>query len=224
MRRFWTIFLLAFALLFSTVAEDAFAKRSGGGRSSSRSSSRSKSNFSAKKRTPSKGKATVGQKTGWNKKKPAAAAPKRSTVNKNKKSSKVDKAAMKKAKANGTVYKNRAEAKADFKKKNAGKYKSSYNSKPSTRPGHIPQTTMVGGRSTTIIYNQGHGGYGYMGAMGTWMMYDAMADAAMTNRLMRQNNYVVQQRAPMTAGAIAVTFGGIIVVILLFVWIVKKAD
>lgn len=70
------------------------------------------------------------------------------------------------------------------------KYTSKYSSKPATRPSHVPQTTQVGGKTVNITYNQAGGGYGYMNALGTFMMYDMMSDALMRNRYMTQNGYL----------------------------------
>jgi len=72
------------------------------------------------------------------------------------------------------------------------KYTSKYTTKPATRPTHIPETTTVGGKTVNVTYNSAHGGYGYMGPSGTWMMYDAMSDAVMLSALMSQNHYYYQ--------------------------------
>lgn len=105
---------------------------------------------------------------------------------KSKKATAADRKAYEKAKSQGTTFKTRDAAAANFKKKNASKYGSSYASKPATRPGHIPSTTMVGSTQTTIIYNQAGGGYGYMNSLGTFMLYNAMADVAMAPYYNRQ--------------------------------------
>jgi len=145
--------------------------------SPSRSSS-SKSSWSSKPKSS-------GSKSTWGQKKTAApakktVAPKRSSA---------QEAAYKKAAKSGTAFKSKKAATADFKSKNASKYKSSYATKPATRPDYIPQTTSVGGNSYNVSYNAGYGGYGYMGPMGTWVMYDAMADAATLSLLMSRQGY-----------------------------------
>lgn len=99
-----------------------------------------------------------------------------------------DKALYEKAKMQGTSFKTRDEAVKDFQTKNAGKYTNKFTSEPATRPSYIPSTTMVGGHSYTVIYNPGMGGYGYYNGA-TWIMYDAMRDAAMMGMLMNQNHY-----------------------------------
>jgi len=94
------------------------------------------------------------------------------------------------AKKKGTSFKSKKAAQEKFKKDHAKKYSATYKSKPATRPGHIPQTTNVGGQNININYNSTYGGYGYMSG-GRWMLYDAMRDIVMMNMLMSQNNYVV---------------------------------
>ncbi len=79
-------------------------------------------------------------------------------------------------------------------------YKEQYTQKPkpgqpapTTRPDYIPETTRVGGRTYDVTYDVSQGGYGYwMGGgpgAGRWVMYDPMADTAMTTMLMNRNSY-----------------------------------
>lgn len=98
-----------------------------------------------------------------------------------------------KAKASGTAYSSKSAATTAFKSKYGNQYTARYASKPATRPDHIPQSTSVGGRTYPIEYNQRYGGYGYMGPSGSWVMYDAMADAAMLSMLMSRNHYYYDQ-------------------------------
>jgi len=180
--RNWCSVLMMFAIVFS-LSGDAFGQRRG-------SSSRSRS-FSSKPKSRSASPKRATKDTGKASKKKAWGSSSKK-ASKSKKATSADKKAYEKAKAQGTTFKSRKAASADFKKKNAAKYTSTYVSKPTTRPGHIPQTTMVGGTSTTIIYNQGGGGYGYMNSLGTFMLYNAMADAAMRpyyNRQMASAGY-----------------------------------
>jgi len=93
------------------------------------------------------------------------------------------------AKKQGTSYKSKAEAQKAFKSKYASQYTSKYATKPTTRPTHIPQTYATGGRTYNVTYNSTYGGYGYMGPSGSWVMYNAMADAVMYDSLMRRHNY-----------------------------------
>ena len=172
-------FLLSVILSISMlgiVSDDAFARRSGSSRSSfSRSSSSSRS-------TPSK---TPSKSTWGNTRKSTANT--RSTTKP--KRSQADQKLHDKAKANGTAYTSKASATKAFKEKNASQYKSTYSTKPTSRPSHIPESTSVGGKSYNVTYNQQHGGYGYMGASGSWMMYNTMTDIAMISLLMSRNNY-----------------------------------
>jgi hypothetical protein len=76
----------------------------------------------------------------------------------------------------------------DFQQKHASDYKSSFPREPSTRPDYIPRTTTVGGNNYTVIYDSGHGGYGYY--MGNrWTPYNALADAVVLDSLMNRHNY-----------------------------------
>ena len=105
------------------------------------------------------------------------------------KMTKADRALYSKAKTNGTVFKSRAAAKKSFQAKHGNQYGSKFSNKPNRRPDHIPQTTKVNGKSTPVSYNQSYGGYGYMGAGGSWIMYSAMADVAMMSMLMNRHHY-----------------------------------
>jgi len=159
------------------------ARRGGGGGSRS---FRSRPSRPTSRRTPTKSlsgkrnkkispnKSTVAKKT----------APKR-------KLSKADKKLANKARKSGKYHNDRKSARADFKKKNAKKYTSSYKTKPATRPSHIPATTSVNGANVNINYNVGMGGYGYMGIGGQWMAYSMMSDVIMMDRMMHRSGYVV---------------------------------
>ncbi len=182
-RSLWSVLVFAFALLLA-VPGDAFAQKRGGSRSRSRPSAR-RTAPKAKAKSKPKANTKRGGKSGQASNKGSFGSSKKK-AGKTKKATKADKEAYEKAKANGTTFKNRKSAAADYKKKNAAKYTSTYASQPATRPGHIPQTTMVGGTQTTIIYNQGHGGYGYMGVGGSWIGYNAMGDVAMAGYYNRQ--------------------------------------
>ena len=104
-------------------------------------------------------------------------------------------------------------AAADFRTRNAGKFPSKYASRPATRPSHVPQSTSVGGNTYNISYNAGRGGYGYMGVGGTWMMYNAMADAVMMGTLMSRGGYVYGPRYYQPAAMAPAPWG-----FLSFVW------
>jgi hypothetical protein len=155
-----------------------------------------------------------------------------------------DKKRIAAARTSGNYYTDKKSAQAKFKKEYGAKYTSSYKTKPATRPEHIPQTYSSGGKSYNITYNVNHGGYGYMGPSGSWIMYDMMADQVMYNRYRRHHGYVmesdyynvthrpvvtrtVHEKPTSTAGAVAgivitlIVVGGII---FLFIYLNKKQD
>jgi len=194
-------YLLTIVLSLSMLS-DVEARRSGGSFGGSRSSSSwggSRSSSSSSSRSSSWGKSssnkTTTTRSSSSKPKTFHKAPPRKSVKKTvpkKTISAADKKRISSAKSSGTYFKNRKEATSSFKKKHANTYKSRYATKPTTRPAHIPQTTSVGGRSYNVTYNASYGGYGYMGPSGSWIMYDAMADAAMLAILMNRRGYVCE--------------------------------
>jgi hypothetical protein len=94
------------------------------------------------------------------------------------------------ARRNGTLFSSQTEATQAFRSRYAKDYGSTFAAEPTARPSYIPQSTMVGGRNVNIFYNQGLGGYGYLHpTLGTWMLYDAISDAAMANSLMGSRGY-----------------------------------
>ncbi len=102
----------------------------------------------------------------------------------------VSNAQYQRARANGTTYQTRQQAEQAFVSRNSSQYPSRYSSQPSSRPAHIPQTTRVDGRNVNVTYNSGLGGYGYLHpTLGTWVLYSAMADAAMLGVLMSNRGY-----------------------------------
>lgn len=187
----WAGLVLAFTVLIAAPG-DAWGKPRS---SSSRSRPSARRSAPSKPRAASKQKASKRVKSGSSSNKGFGKSTKKAGKSKSKKkASKADAAAYNKAKSSGKAHPNRKAAAADFKKKNASKYGSKYTSKPTRRPSHIPQNTMVNGTSTTIIYNQGGGGYGYMNSLGTFMLYNAMADVAMRpyyDRQMMNSGYII---------------------------------
>ncbi len=123
-----------------------------------------------------------------------------------------DKALYEKAKMSGTTFKTRDEAVKDFQTKNAAKYANKFSTEPKVRPDYIPGTTIVGGHSYTVIYNPGMGGYGYYNGA-SWIMYDAMRDAAMMSMLMNQNHYYYGA-PPASDGGFLVLFFILLVVVI----------
>jgi hypothetical protein len=94
------------------------------------------------------------------------------------------------ASRNGTLFSSKAEATQAFRSRYAKDYGSTFASEPAARPSYIPASTFVGGRSVNIMYNAGLGGYGYYHpTLGTWLLYDALADAAMSDNLMYNRGY-----------------------------------
>ncbi len=136
------------------------------------------------------------------------------------------------AKTNGTSFSNRTDAVSNFKSRYAGQYPTSFAREPSSRPSYIPQTTMVGGRNVTIIYNSGYGGYGYMNPLtNAWIMYDLWSDHVMMDRMMYNQGYYygaspmgygppVVYHASSIVGSI---IGGVVLLIVLIVFIVVIA-
>jgi len=94
------------------------------------------------------------------------------------------------ARSKGTLFASRDEATTSFGRSLGSRYGSTFSSEPSTRPNWIPNSSLIGGRSVNIVYNPALGGYGYLDPiLGTWLLYDAMRDAAMMDRLMAGNGY-----------------------------------
>ena len=102
----------------------------------------------------------------------------------------VSRSQYERSRAAGTTFQNRSQAESAFRQRNAGQFPSRYATQPSTRPNHIPQSTRVDGRNVNVTYNAGLGGYGYLHpTLGTWILYNAMTDAAMMSILMSRGGY-----------------------------------
>ena len=102
----------------------------------------------------------------------------------------VSNAQYQRARTNGTTFQTRQQAEQAFVSRNSSQYPSRYATQPSSRPSHIPQSTRVDGRNVNVTYNAGLGGYGYLHpTLGTWVLYSAMADAAMLGLLMSNQGY-----------------------------------
>lgn len=117
--------------------------------------------------------------------------------------SNVDKKRYETAVKNGTSFKTRESAVADFKTKNAVKYTSTFTTEPKKRPTYIPMKyRSSNGSSYDVVYDPTQRGYGYWNGggpgLGAWMAYDALSDTAMLNSLMAKNNYYVGS-APKTS-------------------------
>ncbi len=203
--------LIPFVLLtfsVSLVGEALARGRSGGfssGRSSWGSSSRSSWGSSSRSSWGSSSRSSTSRSSSWNTRRSSTTNTKRSTAAKPTRS-KADQKLYNKAKASGTAFKSKTAATKDFKAKHASKYTSKYATKPTTRPSHIPQTTKVGNTTYNVTYNQQYGGYGYLGPGGSWIMYDAMRDAAMLSVLMSNRGYYYDR--PVSSGPVVVHDGG----------------
>ena len=193
----------------SSRSSSSYSSRSFG--SSSKSYTAPKSTYTAPPKSPSSGfgsssktysptnntaKSNYNSNTSTNWGKPNTAKPQTSP----RPTSAVDIAKYKAATKNGTTFKTRESAIADFKAKKGSTYTSKYVTEPTTRPRHIPQQYQEGGQSYNITYNSGYGGYGYMNTLGTFMLYDIMTDNANLNRTMTRDNYYVglAPRSPWT--------------------------
>lgn len=103
-----------------------------------------------------------------------------------------DKTKFDSAKATGKAFTSKDAAVADWKKKNTGKFESKFTTEPTTRPSYIPPTYQSStGYSAPVSYNQQYGGYGYMDALGTFILWDALTDVAFQNNNMQQSGYYV---------------------------------
>ncbi len=188
-----TVLIVVLALGVSDLfCADAYARRGGGSSSSSSRSSSSRSSSwgsSSRQSTPSR-------TSNWGSSSRSSSSPNqglstfgsRSQTQKSGRSA-ADQRLYDKAKAAGNAYPSKSAATEALKSKHSSQYTSRYASKPATRPDHIPTSTSLGGKTYPINYNPRYGGYGYMGPGGSWIMYDAMADAVMLDILMSRNNY-----------------------------------
>lgn len=94
------------------------------------------------------------------------------------------------ARRSGTLFSSRDEAAQSFRSRYAKDYSSTFATEPAARPSYIPSATYVGGRSVNIVYSPVLGGYGYLHPLlGTWMLYDALSDAAMLDYAMSNRGY-----------------------------------
>jgi hypothetical protein len=91
---------------------------------------------------------------------------------------------------NGTLFSSKAKAAQAFRGAYAKDYSSIFATEPSTRPSYIPPSTTLGGRSVNIVYSPVLGGYGYYHpSLGRWILYDALADAAIDQAMYSRGYY-----------------------------------
>jgi hypothetical protein len=94
------------------------------------------------------------------------------------------------ARRNGTLFSSKAEASQSFRSRYAKDYASTFAAEPSVRPGYIPSSALIGSRSVNIVYNPALGGYGYLHpTLGTWVLFDALANAATLDYAMSNRGY-----------------------------------
>lgn len=133
------------------------------------------------------------------------------------------------AKANGTLFKTRDEATADFKSRYSSQYQSKFQAEPTTRPAYIPSTYVNDGVTYNINYNPAYGGYGYTNSLGAFILYDAMSDAIMMNHLMNHHGYaydmdpdtvVVQQSTSWLTVFLSIM--GIIFIIIIIIAVIRN--
>lgn len=213
-RSVWALAIAMFAM-FSVGDVYAQRSRSSGSRPRTSTPSRSRSSSSSSKSKSSS--SSTKSKSSWGSSKSSTASAS--------KGSSADKALYEKAKRNGTTFQSRSDATNAFKAKYAKQYSNKFDKEPAARPDYIPKTYSSGGQTYNVTYNQQYGGYGYMGPSGAWIMYDAMADAAMMSVLMRNNGYYYG--APPAygtgGGTIAlVVVGGIVIVVIIGAIVVSK--
>ena len=211
---------IAIASILLLVADDAFARRMGGfsgGRSfsslgSSRSfSSRStRSAFGSSSRTSTTRSSLSGTRG----------------VSSRSNTSGVSRSQYERSRAAGTTFQNRSQAESAFRQRNAGQFPSRYATQPSTRPSHIPQSTRVDGRNVNVTYNAGLGGYGYLHpTLGTWILYNAMTDAAMMSILMSRGGYYYGGAPGTYYGGGGGFFTGLILILLIagVMWVLLRS-
>ena len=141
-----------------------------------------------------------------------------------------DKALYERAKQSGTAYASREQAVDSFKTKYAKEFTTKFQEEPKARPAYIPPTYTPSSNSPshTVVYNQRYGGYGYWDGggpnLGTFILYDALTDAAVTSNLMTQKGYYYGPPPP--AGhvlvVLGVVFGIIVLVVVVGAIVVRK--
>lgn len=199
--------MAAIAMLGSLFAPYAEAKSSGGrssgGSRSSSGGSKSSGSWGSKSSTPKSSSGGWGSKSNSSPSKANSAnndTSKKgwgSTSNKGytKPESKIEKQRYKDAVKSGKSFTTKESATADFKTKYGSQYSSKFSSEPSKRPDYIPTRYRHGDRDYDISYNPSFGGYGYWSGggpgLGTFLLYDALSDAAMTATLMNNRGYYV---------------------------------
>ena len=223
-RKLRVIALIATSLLVIG-ADDAFARRYGGfssrgfssGRSFSRSSgslwgssSRATRSTSTWGRTRSTG-ATAGTTT-----RRTTLSGSRSGVSASNTRS-ISRNDYQRAQRNGTTYRSRGDAESAFRQRYSSQYPSQFSSRPGARPSHIPGSTTLNGRAANVQWVPSLGGYGYRHpTLGTWVLYSAMADAAMMGTLMAGRGYYYGAPPGSAVGGVSRAFWNGLVILVIF--------
>ena len=219
-----TLAAAAIVLTLLLVADDAFARR-GGGFSAGRS-------FSSRGFSSSRGLSSRRTVSAWGSSRARTGTTTRQSLSGTRGATArtntrgVNQSSYQRARSNGTTFQTRQQAEKAFVGRNASQYPSRYASQPGNRPSHIPQNTRIDGRNVNVTYNAGLGGYGYLHpSLGTWVLYSAMADAAMLGVLMSSNHYYYGPRPGAYYGGRPSGFwtGLMVIAIIMAVFFVMRA-
>lgn len=192
MKKYITLLIASLSLIVFPAMDNADAKTRSGGFSSSRSGG-----FSSSSSKPSASKPSSGFSSSSSK--PSAVKPSTgfssSSSNSNSKTT-VTPSAPKNAfeiaqqRKALTPPPPKDQYVSDFKKNNAAKYPTTFNTPPPTRPNYIPPVTNFGGKEREIQYNPQTRSYGFFDDLGKFMVYDAITDIALGAFQKEQKVYV----------------------------------
>lgn len=207
-------FIIALVTMLSFPA-DALAK---GGKGGSRSSSRSSSKSKPSSRSNTSAKSTKNSNKSWGSSKKSTASKQKTTA---------DKKLHDRAKAQGTQFKDRKSATTAFAAKKGPELKKAnpvtFASQPATRPSYVPQNTTVGGNTYNVSYNQSRGGYGYMDALGMFVMYDIMTNRSFVDGQMRSSGYAYGPAPHNNGGMVIISvLLSLVVVVVVFLVLMSK--
>lgn len=205
------ILLALLTIGISAATTESVSARRGGGFSSSRS-------FSSRRPTPSRSSSWSKTRTSPSVNRVPQSRPKQSEADR-------------RVNAKTPTYRSKDEATKAF----VSQYKGTYTQKPTPgspppakRPDYIPRSTTVEGKTYNVTYNMNQGGYGYWNGggpgIGTWIMYDALSDAAMTSALMTRHDVyygaatdtpAFYRRSSFNASMMII---GLLIVVIIFTW------
>jgi hypothetical protein len=194
MKKYIKLLIIGFSMLMLPAMEvDAKSRSFSSGRSSF-SSSRSSSGFSSNRSSSSKPSSGFSSSSS----KPSAVKPSSGFSSSNSKPNNV----APKAPAQKSAFEIAQQRKTitppppkdifvnDFKKNNASKYPSTFNTPPATRPSYIPPVINRDGKERKVEYNQETRSYGFFDDLGKFMVYDAITDIALGAFQKEQTVYV----------------------------------